>query len=158
MASLVDGYRVVFDIAEAGYQWQSLTIGLAPIAAATLVILLGMLFDKRNRRPAIILLILFSSATMVVFAATFYRYASLVQGKRAGRVAIVEGAVNNFKPGGSHRRESFCVESSCFEYSRNAPMDGFINAESQGGPIIKDGLQVRVTHVAGTIVRLEVAE
>lgn len=98
--------------------------------------------------------------TIAAFAGSYYQYSSLVTAERAGQVSVVEGLVTNFKPAPerSHSRERFCVASKCFEYSHNTPMGGFIDIKSQGGPIIKDGLQVRVAFVDNTIVRLEVAD
>ena len=53
--------------------------------------------------------------------------------------------------------ERFCVEDKCFQYSDSDTGAGFNNTSSHGGPI-KSGLHVRVTFVANTIVKLEVAQ
>jgi hypothetical protein len=76
-----------------------------------------------------------------------------------GKAEVIEGAVSNFKPGTNERGsayESFCVKGACFTYSDYEESAGFNTMAINGGPI-REGLPVRLTFVANTIVKLEVA-
>ena len=90
---------------------------------------------------------------------TFSEYSALSKARAANNVQVVEGLVTDFKPMPvtGHGMERFCVSGNCFEYSDYVVASGFNNTSSHGGPI-HEGLQVRVSHVDNTIVKLEVAE
>jgi hypothetical protein len=53
--------------------------------------------------------------------------------------------------------ETFKVQGQSFSYSDFVVVPGFHNATSHGGPI-RDGLNVRVTHVGDVILKIEVAQ
>lgn len=95
--------------------------------------------------------------TAGAFLSTYSKYSSLVDAVRENRVAVVEGAVANFRPmpSGGHALEHFCVSGKCFSYSDYSVSAGFNNTNSHGGPI-REGLTVRVTYVGNTITKLEV--
>jgi len=75
-----------------------------------------------------------------------------------GKCEVVEGRVENFHPmpSGGHDTERFEVNGTHFSYSDFMVTAGFNNAASHGGPI-REGLQVRICHQSGVILRLEVA-
>lgn len=77
---------------------------------------------------------------------------------RSGKCEVVEGRVENFHPmpRGGHDTERFQVDGTPFSYSDYIVSAGFNNAASHGGPI-REGLQVRICHQSGVILRLEVA-
>ena len=74
-----------------------------------------------------------------------------------GEYEIVEGRVEQFvpMPYGGHSEESFVVNSQKFSYSDYDLTKGFNQTQSHGGPI-REGLQVRIAHVNGKIVKLEI--
>src|SRR5262245_289871 len=119
-----------------------------------------MMIASRGRHP-FALLYFWSSVlvTVIGFAGSYHHYATLVAAEAAGRADIIEGIVTNFRPvpQGSRTREQFCVESTCFEYSRNDTRS-FNNTASTGCRVVRDGLPVLVTHVGHTIVRFEMAK
>lgn len=61
------------------------------------------------------------------------------------------------RPYSGHARETFVVNGQYFSYSDYDLTQGFNQTQSHGGPI-KEGLQVRITHVDGSIVKLEIAQ
>jgi hypothetical protein len=75
-----------------------------------------------------------------------------------GNCSVVEGVVENFHPmpKSGHDTERFEVNGVHFSYSDYVMSPGFNNTASHGGPI-RDGLQVRICHNSGDILRLEVA-
>jgi hypothetical protein len=149
-------YQLVYDLSDMDYKWGFPAIGLILVAAGAVIMIAS------RGRSAFAMSYFWSSLllTVIAFIVSYYNYSSLVAEKMAGRVNIVEGIVTNFRPApaGAHARERFCVETSCFEYSRYDVMGGFNNTVFRGGRIIRDGLPVRVWHVGNTIVRLEMAQ
>lgn len=77
---------------------------------------------------------------------------------RSGGCQVVEGRVENFHPmqREGHDTEQFQVNGTPFSYSDYQLTAGFNNTASHGGPI-REGLQVRICHQSGVILRLEVA-
>ncbi|MGH9970245.1 MAG: hypothetical protein ACREBG_20950 [Pyrinomonadaceae bacterium] len=55
-----------------------------------------------------------------------------------------------------HADETFVVDGHRFSYSDYDETKGFNRTQSHGGPM-REGLQVRITHVDGSIVKLEIA-
>jgi hypothetical protein len=82
----------------------------------------------------------------------------LISALRSGRASIVEGQVRNVvpMPRTGHSLECFTVRDTRFCYSDFVVSPGFNNTQSHGGPI-REGLQVRIHHVDGAIVRFEIA-
>ena len=72
---------------------------------------------------------------------------------------VVEGRVTKFvpMPYQGHANESFVVDGHKFSYSDYDLTKGFNWTQSHGGPI-RDGLQVRITYVGDSIVKLEIAK
>jgi hypothetical protein len=158
-------YKVVFDVTSAGYKtWSFSLVGLV------LAVVGGFLVRYRDRLPMrgpkVVVrafpFVFFGFAilwTLLAFGSTFTEYRSLRSAVRDGRVSIIEGTLSQFKPMPytGHAMERFCVRATCFEYSDYVVTSGFNNTSSHGGPI-REGLRVRIAHIRGTIVRLEVAE
>jgi hypothetical protein len=158
-------YKVVFDVTSAGYTtWGFALVGII------LAIVGAVQIRNREHLPMkgprmlvrVFPFVYFGFATLwtiVVVGSTLKEYLSLTSALRDGRVSIVEGVVSHFKPMPytGHAMERFCVQDTCFAYSDFVVTSGFNNTSSHGGPI-REGLRVRIAHVSGTIVRLEVAE
>jgi hypothetical protein len=158
-------YKVVFDLASTGYKtWGFSLVGLALAIVGAFLVRYRAHLSMRGPRvfARAFPFVFFGFATLwtlVTFGSTFAEYWSLRSAVRDGRVSMIEGTVKQFKPMPytGHARERFCVQDTCFEYSDFIVTSGFNNTSSHGGPI-REGLRVRVTHVRGTIVRLELAE
>ncbi|HEX8904265.1 MAG TPA: hypothetical protein VF771_05445 [Longimicrobiaceae bacterium] len=76
---------------------------------------------------------------------------------RRGDYSVAEGTVSGFIPGSErdHREEEFSVGGQQFRYSSTALSPYFHRTAEKGGPI-RPGLRVRISHVNGDILRLEV--
>jgi hypothetical protein len=159
-------YRVVFDIASAGYKaWSFPAFGL-------IFVVVGIaLLARRKRLPgwwgkhpkassAFVFFFLGFAVlwTVAAFVITYDDYSSLSKAQQEDRVLVVEGIVSNFKPmpATGHAMERFCVSGKCFEYSDYVVTGGFNNTSSHGGPI-REGLPVRVSYVGNSNVKLEIA-
>lgn len=159
-------WRTVFDVGEAGYQsWSFGAFGLVFVAiGAGLVAHRTKGAVRRGRRrspPAWFPAAFLGFAllwTLAAFATTWLDYVSASTALAQGRARVIEGRVSRFvpMPFTGHAMERFCVDDTCFQYSDFVVTAGFHRTSSHGGPI-RDGLDVRVTHVGNTIVRLEVS-
>jgi hypothetical protein len=160
-------YRVVFDIAEAGYKsWSFAAFGLIFVAVGLFLFkfrknLRSAWWKTHPRASAAFSSFFLGFAvlwTTIAFVTTYSDYRTAASASRTGRVGVVEGRVSNFKPmpASGHAMERFCVQGQCFEYSDFVITAGFNNTSSHGGPI-KENLPVRVTYVGNTITKLEVA-
>ena len=89
----------------------------------------------------------------------YSNFANLREAARNGSVEVAEGKVEQFvpRPPERHAQETFLVNGQYFAYSDTDLTKGFNQTRSHGGPI-KEGLQVRIAHVNGSIVKLEIAE
>jgi hypothetical protein len=77
---------------------------------------------------------------------------------RGGHYSVVEGRVTDFTPGSTSnpRDEDFRVGEQEFHYSPWELSPYFHRLAEKGGPI-RPGLRVRISHVNGDILRLEIA-
>lgn len=160
-------YRVVFDIASAGYKsWTFPAFGLMFIAVGIVLVLarknLPGAWARRPWSSAAFSFFFLGFAvlwTLISFVSTYRDYSSLVEAEHSGHVQVAEGRVSNFHPMPvtGHAMERFCVGANCFSYSDYVITGGFNNTSSHGGPI-KEGLPVKVTFVGNSIIKLEVGQ
>lgn len=161
-------YRIAYDITQAGYNfWPIPAIGLIFVAIGAGLVLnrdqLPVWWTPRPRvRSALAFCVLGFAVlwTLVAFVSTYRSYRTLSHAVQTpGAVHVAEGRVTGFKPmpPEGHSMERFCVSQTCFEYSDYVLSGGFNNTRFHGGPI-REGLQVRVSSVGPTIVKLEVAD
>jgi len=96
--------------------------------------------------------------TVIAGGVTISRSLAASEALKEGNCETVEGRVENFHPmpKGGHDTERFEVAGTRFSYSDFIMSSGFNNAASHGGPI-REGLQVRICHQSGVILRLEIA-
>jgi len=163
-------YRVVYDIAQAGYNgWTSLGVLFAFVLVGLLEVFFPRIWEtipcqwQFNRPRKVIrygFLYLSLAIFVLTFAATYGQFASVKKQYSEGKASVVEGRVTKFIPGTNSRGsayENFCVQDKCFEYSDYSSNAGFNTMAINGGPI-QEGLQVRVTYIGDTIVKLETAD
>lgn len=157
-------YEVVFDLAEEGYrQWPLGAFGVLFIAVGVALLVIGPRLARgwmsaRFYRVFSLYFLGFAVVwTAAAFGATYREYRRLSAALETGQFEVVEGPVREFVPMplAGHAMESFVVDGRRFEYSDYVVTAGFNNTASHGGPIA-EGLQVRVSHVRGVIVRLEI--
>ena len=157
-------YHTVFDITVDGYKdWTFPAFGLIFIAAGIFAWWFGPTRLRGWTRLSPFARGVFCSCwigfailwTLTSFLSTYADYRSLRREFEEGRFQVVEGVVTQFEPETSgHKRERFCVQEKCFEYSTWLVQAGFNRSNADGGPI-RLGLPVRVSHVNGRIVKLE---
>lgn len=89
----------------------------------------------------------------------FSEYAGLRRALQSGRANVVEGCLEAFHPmpESGHDTERLRLRGQTFAYSGFIVTPAFHKSEVYGGPIHRDSW-VRITHVGGDIVRLEVAD
>ncbi len=161
-------YQVVYDIQRVWYPgWWVFALGLLPISLGLTVILFGdtKLLDsiiERSRNQRVVMPILFCIFGLVglgVGTINYSNFANLRSAAQNGSTEIVAGKVEQFvpMPYEGHAQETFIVSGHYFSYSDYDQTKGFNQSQSHGGPI-REGLQVRITHVDGSIVKLEIAE
>lgn len=165
-------YYTAFDVTTAGYKsWFFPAFGLI-LAAIPLLRIRETLTEKRRalrkgRRSRSghtegdlapwLMLGGIGLWTSISFITTFSDYQAAVTAMQNHQAAIVEGVVTDFHPmpAGGHANESFIVNGVKFEYSDFLITAGFNNTASHGGPV-REGLEVRIWHQRGEILRLDI--
>lgn len=160
-------YRTVFDVAAAGYRtWHAPALGIVFVVAGAALIAGRKSptpgWGKHPRAFAAFTFSFFGFAvlwTITVTYFTFSDYSSLAKAQANNKFQVVEGVVTEFRPMPvtGHAMERFCVSGKCFEYSDYVSAAGFNNTSSHGGPI-HEGLQVRVSYIGNSILKLEIAK
>ena len=147
--------QLIFDLKDAGYPWPYLAIGLF---VATLMGLVAVFAKPRSelRLFCIACASLYTLWMGVQLSTTYPAFSSLLDAELNGRFGIVEGNVTNFHRGRGFSKERFCVDGRCFQYTPETLPVSFMDSPIQGGPVIRDGLHVRIASVGEAIVRLEV--
>jgi hypothetical protein len=153
-------YHLVYDVRAAGFRFEWDWFSPLLVTAAALV---RFRFADHNakwpERP-ISALVAVASAAMTIFVVreNYSGYRDLRRAVEDGRYAVVEGAVEAFVPGllEGHQNERFRVGTHRFEYSPHLGVTGFRQLRAAGGPL-REGLQVRIYDVNGTIARLDTA-
>ena len=154
------GYIVVYDILRDG-------MGVAPVGVC-LGMLTGLalgvfvLVSLRKQRKAvggiIIWLIAWAAGTVLGGGNVLFQLFRCSAWARSGDFKVVEGRVTNFHSRKAWEKgaESFTVEGITFSYSRaNLSRGGFRYQLGPDGPL-RTGVQVRVSHREGRILKLEV--
>jgi hypothetical protein len=156
-----DQYRVVFDLTQKSFEWWFPACGLVFVAIGGVFLWFRRTLNwplKRSRKIALYFVIGFGAFwSVVTFLSTFREYVALHSAYHHSQFSVVEGHVSNFRPMPyeGHQLECFSVQAQTFCYSDYVVTAGFNNSASHGGPI-REGISVRVSYIAKTIVRLEV--
>ena len=147
-------YDVVFEIAKVGIM-ESIPIMLF----STLLMVVGIGIIKFFEKFFGYLFFGFAVLWTLVVGLKISSAQSLIKEYYGnGNFEVVEGFVENFKPMPSDggKQESFTVNGIRFKYADYVKTPGFNNAASRGGPI-REGLQVKISYIDNTILKLEVA-
>ncbi|WLT30664.1 hypothetical protein [Geothrix sp. PMB-07] len=159
-------YKVVFDVAQAGYQqWGYARAGLLSTLLAVAILVVAMMLKKKPFRLnwydwLLFVVIAFGIYwTSLAWRDTHSAYATLREDLISGRCQVVEGVVEGFHPvtPGEIYHEYFYVNGVKFDYSDYIESPGFHQTQKQGGPI-RTGLKVKIHHKDGVIARLEIRE
>lgn len=161
-------YQVAYDIQQAMYPgWWIFGVGVLFFSLGLGIILFGdskvfnsIIESSTKQRVVMPILSCIFGALWVGFGVINYsNFANLRTAARDGSTEIVEGKVEQFvpMPYEGHAQETFIVNGRYFAYSDYDQTKGFNRTQSHGGPM-KEGLQVRITHVDGSIVKLEIAK
>jgi hypothetical protein len=157
-------YVTVFDVSTAGFKnWWFPCAGLLFVAVGFLLpALMKSGFFRRTSpsmerwfpRVFLWLAILWTSIASFVTGSD-YRHA--VAAMRTHQTSVVEGAVTQFTamPPSGHAMESFVVNGVKFELSDYSITAGFNHSSSHGGPV-RPGMRVRIWHLNGAILRLDI--
>jgi hypothetical protein len=168
-------YQVVYDASQEGYSWWWLLI---PI----LLIIVGIISWRRREalKSRINLpivadalgssalgcgLLLIVCLTIIGFLVSYTSYSNAQQILQTGEIQVVEGQVENFipQPAFDNGVESFTVNGVGFKYSAATISHGFNQSSTHGGPINRNGIQVRISYYDdqsgdNVILKLEVAQ
>ncbi|MCH9809335.1 MAG: hypothetical protein K0U74_16540 [Alphaproteobacteria bacterium] len=154
-------YKLYFDVVDNGFDlWWAGPFGLLFVAFSIFLVR----FERRRRGNWIMqgyawFFLLFSSAwTGLATWGPISDYLSVASAVANGKFLVVEGTVSNFsfKPDGRKKTERFCVGESCFSYHEYQSLYFHQTAENRGP--IHNGIRVRIGHINGRIVRLEIAD
>jgi hypothetical protein len=155
-------FHVVYDIGDAGYR--SWAVGILPLlitigGIAFLFVVRWRHFPRWRRALVSVAVGIAFAGSALVVSSTYVQYRNLVRDYRGGVASYVEGSVEHFvpMPRGGHANERFDVGGQHFEYSKFQIREGFNGSVVPRSPL-REGIGVRIWHLGGTIVRLEVAD
>jgi hypothetical protein len=149
--------REVFNLANDGLKqiWVPSLVGVALVAFAA-ICLVVMYRSERVWFAWLLLVItvLLTTLAAVVPLTTYVRYRRVLT---SGEYATLEGRVERFTPmpPGGHAPERFTLRGEDFSYTGYSASPFFHRTKAEGGPI-HDGAYLKVAHVDGNIIRLEV--
>lgn len=161
-------YQVAYDIQNVMYpNWWFFAVPLLMFSVGLAIIFfadrepLNSIIESSTKQRVVmpILLCVFGSLLIGAGIVNYSHFANLRTDAANGSTEVVEGKVEQFvpMPYHGHADETFIVNGRYFAYSDYDLTKGFNNTQSHGGPM-KEGLQVRITHVDGSIVKLEIAK
>jgi hypothetical protein len=155
-------YDLVFDVGQKTFEWEGPLIGFVFVAIGLVMWRSERSAPANARKAKTSLFTRFFLGfsifwTVSVTGGTLVSYRTAHTAIEEGRYSEVEGVVENFDPMpyGGHKDESFTVRGRKFTYSDYKITPYFGQTASHGGPI-RAGLQVRIRHLGGNILRLEV--
>ena len=160
-------YQVAYDIQQIAYHgWWIFGVGLVFISAGTAALILrknptyNSIFETRGIQRTLmpVFAVGFGLLWLGIGTLNYSHFANLRNAASNGGAEVVEGDVKEFvpMPYEGHAEETFVVSGRYFSYSDYDETKGFNQTQSHGGPM-KEGLHVRITHVDGTILKLEIA-
>ena len=153
-------YFVVYDILRDG-------IGVKPVAVCLgMLIVFGVVFgllvaERKQGKPVVggvVWLVLWGVASLFGGGNVLYQHFRCVAWARSGDFQVLEGRVTQFHPNvrGVKGNESFTVNGVTFSYGDRALGQGGFRYPFGPGGQLHEGVQVRVSHRDGRILKLEI--
>ena len=164
------GYKTVFEVTDKGFDM----ITLMPLLFVVIGVGISWFNIKYNkskspkRKFTIVFGFIFSGFALLMLLLTVP--SSLANRNRTQKIfenqeyQVVEGKIEDFHPmpHSGHDVESFTVNGVYFEYSDYMLVYGFNNTASHGGPIKRNGQQVRLSYITvngdNRILKIELRE
>jgi hypothetical protein len=152
-------YITVFDIAQTEFSLWWPSIILALLAVATTVPLFFARITPGRRKLAIGSAIAVYLSLGGGFLYSYVEYERLLAARSTGAFETVEGTVDNFQEEADEdtQSESFTVAGVRFDYDARSLTAAFHQTAFEGGPI-RAGARVRIGHLDGSIVKLEIVK
>lgn len=151
-------YETIFVITGKNFQWWP---SLSVLAFALVLALAAIIAHRRKESLRMWGLVGFSVMSFVIavllFAGMYSEFRTLRTAYLDGKYEVAEGTIQDFTPigkGGS-REERFTVAGQRFSYSDFELTPAFNQSTLKGGPM-RQGLQVRIYHLRGRILRVDV--
>jgi hypothetical protein len=151
-------YQVAYDVVTEGLRGALPTDYYIAWAVTVVGGICAIYYGIRRRQVRPVLVGLFFGGFFTYWAVVGYRrQASLIASARTGDYQVAEGVVTNFRPRPKSGKgfEEFTVNQLRFAYLDGTQGVGFSQDVTAGGPI-REGLQVRVSHRDGRILKLEI--
>ncbi|MFO0774234.1 MAG: hypothetical protein U0172_06190 [Nitrospiraceae bacterium] len=151
-------YRTLFEMTWSAYPWPLLILSTSGLFVGIAVIVAREAREswtwKWLGRGITVASGLWTAWLLWTLAGHF----STMQGLASNGITVTEGRIDNyaFEMHDGHGFESFTVNGVRFHYSDFLSTGGYNRPASQGG-VMRDGLQVRLTHRGNTIAKVEVA-
>lgn len=148
-------YKTVFEVTDKGFEMMTF-IPLVFVIVGVGISWFNLKYNKSKstkRKTTIIFGFIFAGIGFlfsVLTIPTTISNRNKIQEKYKNKdYLVVEGVISNFHPmpKGGHDQESFTVNGVDFEYSDFEIVYAFNNTASHGGPIKKNGQQVRLAYL-----------
>lgn len=147
----------IFNIATDGFRqiWAPAFVGLLLVALSGFC--LTVMYRSRHVWFAWILIVVTTVLTAAAAIVPYVSYRKHCGLLARGEYDSVQGVVERFTPmpAGGHAPERFSVRGEEFSYTSYSATPFFQRTQTDGSPI-RDGLYVRIAHVDGNILRLEI--
>jgi hypothetical protein len=146
-------YTTVFDVREQAFEMKHLLPLMFVLVGIGIVWYARRYEVPPKRRSRTLFGCLFTGIGLIVSLVMIPGYLSARSEYRhrmdVGQFDVVEGVIENFHPmpREGHQMESFTVNGVYFEYSDYKLMVGFNNTASHGGPIKRNGQEVRLSYI-----------
>lgn len=171
-------YQTVYDVTQQGYSWGWLLIPAFIVVVVVVIVAWKRREEIRSKISSpsyavafgsLILacvLLLTTCITIIGFATSYSSYFNAKQILQTEKAQLVEGQVENFtpQPAFDNGVESFTVRGVKFQYSMATLSHGFNKSSTHGGPINRNGIQVRIHYYydqsenSNIILQLEVMQ
>jgi hypothetical protein len=146
----------LFNIARDGLGqiWTPTIVGAALVAFAA--ICLAVMYRSEHVWFAWVLLVVTVLLTIVSALLPLTTFVKFRRALANGEYATVEGRVDHFlpMPAGGHEPERFTISGESFSYTDFSASPFFHHTATNGGPI-QQGAYLKIAHVDGKILRLE---
>jgi hypothetical protein len=163
-------YRVAFDLADQPFRLNppSVVVPLILTVVGALLVFMPARMQRLlpnwpmgvSRKGFSWFYFLGSGFSLMIFAYSWINSSLTLRSvEKNGAAQVVEGCMETFHPMPvtGHDTERLTIKGQAFEYSDYIITPAFSRTESHGGPVHADS-RLKIFHVGGDIVRLEVAD